>query len=78
MLMDTPRISIVIPFYNEAESIPELLDELDKACAKLEGPLEWLLINDGSTDQTQTVLISTRATRSLLSRFRSSSCAEIT
>lgn len=43
-------ISIIIPFYNEAESLPELLKQLDRACRKINRPYEIIGINDGSSD----------------------------
>lgn len=44
-----PGLSVVIPFYNEAPSLPTLLEEVHRALA--EGP-EWeaILVDDGSTD----------------------------
>jgi glycosyltransferase involved in cell wall biosynthesis len=45
-----PRVSVVIPAYNEAESLPELLAETARA---LEGiPWEAVVVDDGSTDST--------------------------
>lgn len=43
-------ISILIPFYNEAESLPELLRQLDQVCKKINKPYEIICINDGSND----------------------------
>lgn len=45
-----PRVSVVIPAYNEAKSLPELLAETARA---LEGiPWEAVVVDDGSTDST--------------------------
>ena len=44
-------ISIVIPIHNESESLPALLDELDRVCAGGDlGPVEYVLVDDGSRD----------------------------
>ena len=49
-------ISIIIPAYNEAESLPVLLANLH-ATVKTHGyPVEIIFINDGSTDGTANVL----------------------
>ncbi|MDE0322437.1 MAG: glycosyltransferase family 2 protein [Candidatus Poribacteria bacterium] len=54
-------ISIVIPAYNEAESLPNLLSNIH-ATVKAHGYLvEVILINDGSTDATVDVLITLAA-----------------
>lgn len=45
-------ISIVIPVYNERESIPKLYEELDKTLSEMPLKYEVLLIDDGSTDGT--------------------------
>ncbi len=45
------KVSIVIPVYNEAESIPALFEELFAACHSL-NPFEVICIDDGSTDNT--------------------------
>jgi glycosyltransferase involved in cell wall biosynthesis len=47
--VETPDISVVVPFYNEARSLPTLLGEL---AAALEGAgrYEIILVDDGSTD----------------------------
>lgn len=52
------HIEAVIPVYNEADSIPILLAELDKAREDLgaEATLSYLFINDGSTDGTSDLL----------------------
>lgn len=50
----SPGMSIVIPCYNEEPAIPNLaeqLRELQKAVAG-QYPLEWIFVDDGSTDNT--------------------------
>ncbi|MCY3741044.1 MAG: glycosyltransferase [Candidatus Poribacteria bacterium] len=49
-------ISLVIPAYNEAESLPELLSQLEATIQTNRYIAEVLFINDGSTDNTADVL----------------------
>lgn len=49
-------ISIVIPAYNEEESIAELLEEINSTLTPLNKPFEVIVIDDGSTDKTLEVL----------------------
>ena len=49
-------VSIIIPVYNEANSLPNLLDELTSILDGLKRPWEILVVNDGSTDATLEVL----------------------
>ncbi len=51
-MSEAPRISAVIPAYNEAESLPELHGELVKSFEALGMPWEILYIDDGSRDGT--------------------------
>lgn len=46
-----PEFSVVVPFYNESENLPQLLSEIDRALEKLGWRAEILLVNDGSTDR---------------------------
>ena len=46
------QLSIVIPAYNEAESLPVLLEEIRSVCEKEQIDFEVLIIDDGSTDGT--------------------------
>ncbi len=50
--LQTPLVSIIVPVYNEVESIPQLLQELLTVGAHLNIPFEVVLVDDGSTDQT--------------------------
>lgn len=49
-------MSIVIPAYNEAESLPELLGQIEATIQTHGYIAEVLFINDGSTDNTAEVL----------------------
>ncbi len=46
------RLSLVIPAYNEAESLPLLLDEAVSVCEAAGLDFEILVIDDGSSDDT--------------------------
>ena len=47
---------MVIPVYNEQDSLPELLRRTDAACATLGRQYEILLIDDGSSDDSARML----------------------
>ncbi|HEX7164581.1 MAG TPA: glycosyltransferase family 2 protein, partial [Trebonia sp.] len=58
-----PRLSVVVPCYNEAEGLRELHRRVTLACravlacrAEVESSYELVLVNDGSTDGTWTVI----------------------
>ncbi len=51
-----PGISAVIPLYNEEENVPVLLERLVPVLGSLTEDWEIILVNDGSSDRTQTVL----------------------
>ena len=45
-----PDVSVVVPVYNEVESVPVLAERLHSVLAGMGRPYEILLIDDGSTD----------------------------
>jgi dolichol-phosphate mannosyltransferase len=45
-----PFFSVVVPFYNEADNLPDLIREIDGMLVSLGQPAELILVNDGSTD----------------------------
>jgi glucosyltransferase len=49
-------LSIVVPCYNEQESIPLFFNEIEKISEQLNHSIEYVFVNDGSSDQTLTVL----------------------
>ncbi len=51
-----PQISLVIPLLNEAESLPELSQWIDKVCTTNHFSYEILFIDDGSTDASWEVI----------------------
>jgi len=50
------KISVVVPLFNEEESLVELYEQLSKAVCSLEKPIEFLFVDDGSTDASMQVL----------------------
>ena len=59
-------ISIVIPVYNEAESVARVIDDLHVAMHAVSEPYEVIVVDDGSTDGSAAVL-RTRPDITLLS-----------
>ena len=51
-----PRVSVMIPVYNEDESLETLHRELDAALAGIEGGAEIVFVDDGSKDRSLAVL----------------------
>jgi undecaprenyl-phosphate 4-deoxy-4-formamido-L-arabinose transferase len=50
------KTSVVIPVYNEQENLPELIRRSLAACEKLGMPFEIILIDDGSRDDSPTMI----------------------
>ena len=50
MKIDNPDISIVVPVYNNAQTLPALYQRLSAVCRHLNIHWELILVNDGSTD----------------------------
>ncbi len=50
--MDNPKISIIVPVYNEEKNIPILFDEILKTMEEFEPDFELIFVNDGSEDQS--------------------------
>ena len=50
------KVSIVIPVYNEEESLPALLSRTQAACRQLTQKYEIILIDDGSSDRSAEML----------------------
>ena len=69
---ETPKISIVIPLYNEEESIPHLVEALDAAIANYGQPAEVIIVDDGSRDNSFKLLkeYAARDPRFTIIRFR--------
>jgi glycosyltransferase involved in cell wall biosynthesis len=58
-----PTLSLVIPVFNEAESLELLVDEIDEALAQLGRPYEIVFVDDGSTDGSFRVMQGLAETR---------------
>lgn len=48
--MSRPDISVVVPLYNEAESLPELVAWIDRVAEGHGLSYEAILVDDGSSD----------------------------
>lgn len=55
-LHDAPAISVVVPIFNEEESIPHLYDRLTAALEALNSPYEIIAVDDGSRDRSFALL----------------------
>lgn len=51
-----PFLSVVVPCFNESEGLPELHRRVAATCSGLFQPYEIVLVNDGSTDATWSVM----------------------
>lgn len=51
-----PNLSLVVPLYNEAESLPPLTREIARALEPLSLSWEMIYVDDGSTDESLQVL----------------------
>ena len=49
-------ISVIVPLYNEAESLPELAEWIERVMDENGFSYEVLFINDGSTDDSWNVI----------------------
>jgi glycosyltransferase involved in cell wall biosynthesis len=49
-------ISVVVPVLNEEQSLPRLLEALTTVLTGLPYPFEIILVNDGSTDNSLSVM----------------------
>lgn len=65
-------ISIIIPAYNEAESIPRLYQEIEATASASEWDMEVIFVDDGSTDGTWAAIeaLAERDPRVRAIRFR--------
>jgi glycosyltransferase involved in cell wall biosynthesis len=58
-----PQVSVIIPLFNEEESVPAVVDALWTVLEQANFTFEVLLVNDGSTDQTLAKLRAAAASR---------------
>jgi glycosyltransferase involved in cell wall biosynthesis len=54
-----PEFSFVVPIYDEAECLPELVKRLDELIEKLDGTAEVVLVDDGSRDGSYGLIVET-------------------
>lgn len=52
----SPEVSVIVPVYNEVESIPHLIEAIATAFAPLERSYEIICVDDGSQDGTTDIL----------------------
>lgn len=50
------RLSLIVPVYNEEESIDAFINAIDNELAPLKDQLEIVFVNDGSRDRTREVV----------------------
>jgi len=55
-----PEYSLVLPLYNEEETLPELLRRLTLLLDRLDGSSEVIFVDDGSSDRTYELLAAAR------------------
>ena len=58
MMSNKLEISVVVPLYNEEESLPELMQWIDRVARENSLSYEVILIDDGSTDNSWSVVES--------------------
>jgi len=68
--MTDPYLSLVIPAYNEQETVPTLLQRVETALNKTGQPFEVVIVDDGSTDTTPDLLADALARFSWLRVLR--------
>lgn len=51
-----PDVSVIVPLYNEAESLPELVAWIDRVVAAQGWVTEILLVDDGSSDASWSII----------------------
>lgn len=68
--MTPPSLSIVVPAFDEADSIPLLVGEIDALRDRLGTSMETIVVDDGSVDDTPTRLDELRARHEWLRTVR--------
>ncbi len=53
---ETPRLSVVVPAYNEEENVIPLAEEIIAALSNLPGGFELILVDDASSDSTTRII----------------------
>lgn len=60
------KYSVVIPLKNEEESLQDLIQEVEEAMTSLKAPWELICVDDGSTDQTLSLLTKLQSSKPYL------------
>jgi glycosyltransferase involved in cell wall biosynthesis len=68
--MTQPDISVIIPLINEDESLPELVQWIERVMNEHKFSYEILMIDDGSTDQSWAVICKLREANSRIKGIR--------
>jgi glycosyltransferase involved in cell wall biosynthesis len=55
-MVEVSALSVIVPVLNEEQSLPKLLEVLTSVLDSLPHPYEIILVNDGSTDNSLTVM----------------------
>lgn len=63
-------LSIVVPSFNEAESLPELCEWINKVCTEHSYSYEIIIVDDGSTDNSWEVVERLRTTNNRIKGIR--------
>ncbi|UBF28179.1 glycosyltransferase family 2 protein [Kovacikia minuta CCNUW1] len=53
-----PKYSLIIPVYNEEATLPELFYRVSTVMDRMDGPVELILVNDGSCDRSLAIMRS--------------------
>jgi glycosyltransferase involved in cell wall biosynthesis len=64
------EISVLIPSYNEIESLPELLRQVEEVLSGITTAWEILVVDDGSTDGTDELVMKLRAAEGRIKYIR--------
>ena len=51
-----PKISIIIPVYNEEKNVEELFRQIERSLDNYQYTYEVIFVNDGSTDNTWNII----------------------
>ena len=66
----TPELSVVVPVKNEAKNLAPLIDEICTSLKGLKLEFEIIYVDDGSTDETPTLLADIMVVRPELRAIR--------
>jgi dolichol-phosphate mannosyltransferase len=60
---DDVRLSLIAPAHDEQDNVRPLVDEVEQALATLPGGFEFIVVDDGSRDETRAHLLELASTR---------------